>query len=209
MAGSSAEREIRDATVARARSLMPGARIIHELVVGGCRADVAAVERDRITLFEIKSEKDTLDRLEKQAATFHKSAHATIIVAHEKWFNGRGWFSGPMLSGTVWRYPEPERKASWTPHVWDLPRQSLKQPAPRIILDLMWRAEMVAEAVWHGLPAVRRMSMEKIKDEMAWAMTGRQIAEAVCRQLRARPFPEADPPIIDGAAAITKREVYA
>ena len=206
MAGSASERLIRDAVVARARELMPDARIIHELVVGWCRADVAAVEPDRVTLFEIKSEKDTLDRLEKQASTFVKSSHQAVFVLHEKWFANREWMTGEIYAGKTWRFPEPDRTNRWISNVWDLPPPTLKQPAPRVLLDLMWRAEMVVEAIWHGVRADRRMNMERIKDEMVWAMTGRQITEAVCRQLRARAFPEADPPIFEKAAETTFKE---
>lgn len=211
MAGSSSERAIRDAVADFARRNLPNARIIHELVVGACRADLAAVQPDRVTLFEIKSEKDTLDRLEKQARTFLDASHETVIVAHEKWFVARGsWevFLGPSVHANIWRFPEPEEAGKWVPHKWAFKKPDIRQPAPRAFLDLMWRAEMVAEAEWHFLPATRRMTMEAIKSEMAFGMTGSEIAEAVCRQLRARPFDEADPPIIDGAAANTKREMW-
>lgn len=69
---SSAEVEIRDAVVSRFRQLWPDARIIHEMNVehGSSRADVVAVQPDRLWICEIKSERDTLTRLAGQIADF-------------------------------------------------------------------------------------------------------------------------------------------
>ncbi len=89
---SSAEWEIREAVVARFRELWPSARIIHELKVdhGNSRADVVAVESDRIWICEIKSERDTLSRLPTQIRDFYPVSHGLIVAAHEKWTKERG-----------------------------------------------------------------------------------------------------------------------
>src|SRR5690606_41993771 len=83
---SSAEVEIRDAVVTRMRELWPDARIIHEMNVehGSSRADVVAVQPDRLWICEIKSERDKLDRLAGQIKDFAPCCHGMIIAAHEK-----------------------------------------------------------------------------------------------------------------------------
>lgn len=206
MAGSVAEREIRDAVAAFARQRLAGSRIVHELVVGGCRADLAAIQRDRITLFEIKSERDTLDRLPEQLKHFGAAGHATVVVAHRIWFDETPYDNGnPRLAwpdaapkvwpAELWCYPEPTAGNPFGMYQWQLPRPTLRQPHAERLLELLWRDELIAEAARHRIAVPRRARIPDIMADMAWLMTGREISEAVCRQLRMRPFPEADEPI--------------
>jgi hypothetical protein len=177
---------------------------VHELVVGECRADLAAIEPERLILFEVKSEKDTLDRLPRQVETFSRLAHAAVVVAHEKWFDRIPYNNGtPRLvfphdarRAHVWCWPEVDTAAYPMAFVyrWQAPRTSLRQPRAYDFLQLMWRDEMATEAARHRISAGPRASMVAMAEQMAYLMTGREIAQAVCRQLRQRPFPEADPP---------------
>ncbi|WP_224406148.1 hypothetical protein [Afifella sp. IM 167] len=216
MAGSEAERELRDAVVAHLHDAMPKARVVHELVCGGCRADLAAVERDRLTLFEIKSERDTLVRLAEQVRQFTRAAHAVVVVAHEKHFdrtpykNGQPRFAAPdeLHSPGGHRYDElwcaPPDADDGTGfrglYRWHLPRWSQKQPQAYYLLDLLWRDELIAEASAHQVPFGKRPTRHVLITQMVWEMTGREIAQAVCRQLRRRAFPEADAAIVEDAA---------
>ena len=137
------ERAMREAVAGHARKLLPKARVVHELVVGGCRADLAAIETERVTLFEIKSAKDTLTRLDNQLKQFSRAAHATILVADIKWFDRTPYSDGsPRLAALdgwsvadeVWCYPEPlqqDYEHTWRLYAWRLPRVSLRQPHAR------------------------------------------------------------------------------
>lgn len=204
MSGSAAEREIRDAVADFAREQLSGARIVHELPVGGCRADLAAVEEERLTLFEIKSERDTLSRLERQVRTFSAASHETIVVAHSRWFERFTYNSGGpgfrpskalAVASNLWHYPRPmPPEAAWYDR-WTFQRRTMAQPHAARLLDLLWKAELLREAADHGLPFGQRATCPHIATSMAWNMTGREIARAVCRQLRRRQFPEADPPV--------------
>lgn len=209
MAGSASERAIRDAVAAFLRRELPRARIIHELVCGGSRADLAAVERERVLLFEVKSEKDVLARLPRQLRDFTACAHGTVLIAHEKWFdktpydNGRERLAWPHRADwrcDVWVYPE-TTPDPFRLHQWRLPRLSLAQPHAAALLGLLWKDELLAEAARHRIAVTARSRMPDIVELMAWHMTGREIARAVCRQLRTRPFPEADAPILETAEA--------
>lgn len=207
MAGSAAEREIRDYAAQRLREMRPTARIIHELVVGSCRADLAAVESDHIAVIEIKSQKDTLSRLEKQVKTFAEATHEVIIVAHERWFdtspyaNGNPRFvpSEPLQCGfqhDIWAYPEQQRSSDgyskWSVSPW---QRRQHQPRASAMLGILWKYELQAECFRHSIAASKRTNMHDMIRDMCWLMTGKEIAEAVCRQLRQRHFPEADAPI--------------
>lgn len=210
MAGSSSEREIRDYAAGRLREMYPGARIIHELVVRGCRADLAAVTERSVALVEIKSERDTLKRLPEQARQFSMAAHQVIVIAHERWFdktpynNGNPRFvpSAELRDGSggradIWAYPETPDRGMYG--AWRLPSWHANDPEPRAseLLGLLWRQELLVECGRHRISCSSRSTCPYLIREMAWHMTGREIVEAVCRQLRQRHFPEADAPIIE------------
>lgn len=212
---SAAEREIRDAVVAWCRSEMPDRRIVHELNTcgtGSPRADLAAVGREELVLFEIKSERDTLDRLKTQIPAFLEISHHTVLVAHRRWFDVRVLRDGSTCQvpserleearrrlpiGCLWAYPKPSGAGEWAM----LDRhQRPPQPRAETFLRLLWRDELMAECALHRVGVHRRATMQHMIREMAWAMSGKEVARAVCRRLRRRAFAEADPPVLDGEA---------
>lgn len=210
MVGSAAEREMRDAVAGYLRQQLPGFRIVHELVMGHVnRADIAAIGRDRIIAVELKSSRDVLKRAEKQVSTFDALAHAVILVLDQKFFdrspykNGEPRCAAPddvrRFNTEIWHYPRPEPDAGYgggSLYQWEIPQPSLRQRQPRAFdfLGLLWRSELIEEAERVRI-ATKKKDMATIASAMTWQMTGKEIAEAVCRQLRARNFPEADPPI--------------
>lgn len=205
---SPAEREIRDALVAYLRWVMPFARIVHELPVGGNRADVAAIEPERLALFEIKSERDTLKRAEAQMGTFAACSHAAVMVAHIRWFERREsdgylrWL-GPEVPfpSAVWAYPEPSPSPSgygW--HRWELPRERYLPPHGLDLLSLLWLDEMRFEAQLHGICGMSNKTRAVVMRALNWRLTGAEVCRAVCRQLRSRDFPEGDAPIFEPRA---------
>lgn len=218
MPKSAAEREIRDALVAHLRATIPEARIIHELDACENRMDVAAVTTDRLYAFEIKSERDTLDRLERQMRRFAECSHHAVAVLHERFFDrapyrtGEPRFVAPEFGGghavSVWSYPQ--NAARGTPQAqmyrWRLPVDRrwyprIRTPQADPMLSLLHREELMFEASAHGVGFRARDNMEAIKEAMTLDMTGRHVVAAVCRQLRARTFAYADPPIFAPVAA--------
>jgi len=211
MAGSSDERAIRDAVHDWLRVNCPQARVIHELVVGGCRADLAAVETERVVLFEIKSRKDKLERLPEQVRQFSRAAHETVVVADERWFdrtpytNGADRFvpSAALQAGAdhcpIWAYPETRGRRMYG--AWSFNRWSFERPQPHAarLLELLWKEELLRECFRHQISATSRTTCPVMIRDMAWHMSGKEIARAVCRQLRQRSFPEADQPILEAA----------
>lgn len=215
---SSAEREIRDAVVARLRELMPSARIVHELNVAGQgsnRIDVAAISETAIVGVEIKSEKDVLKRLDEQWAAFNKVCHYVIVAAHEKHFaeHREKWLregeaghidlNHPLFFGKwrgrrqVWRFPCPDSSLVRSRHDGDNwffdPFRDVESRFPlrsSDLLEMLWASELRAE----GGGGSRDTRGDMIS-KMALYMTGSEVRAAVCRQLRARSFAEADPPI--------------
>lgn len=204
------EAEIRAAVVERMRALRPRSRIVHELNVNGQgsnRIDVAAIGKDEIIAIEIKSKNDHLKRLSTQWEEFNKVANTVIVVAHKKHFvehpkSGDIDLNHPLFLGDwyamekVWRYPRPMVNTRPFP-VWDFPRRLDRTPMPRAfdMLRLLWAEEMRTECSRHGITATTKTNRDTMARNMAWHMTGKEISEAVCRQLRIRNFAVADPAI--------------
>lgn len=232
MTRSVEEQAIRIDVVARLRELLPDPRIVHELNVAGQgtnRIDVAAITTDVIVGVEIKSQKDTLKRLDAQWAAFSKCCHLVIVAAHEKHFTpyrSPGWrddappdidLNHPLFFGKfrtrerAWRFPRPEGLVNehgqrrdngerWFFDLWRdiLPKVPLHSGS---LLEMLWASELQAECRRHRLSVSSRSTRYMMIREMALLMNGKEIAQAVCRQLRARTFAEADPPIPISAPA--------
>lgn len=178
----------------------PGCAILNELAVGGCRADLAMIEKRTVTLFELKSKRDKLDRAADQMSAFRKHSHQAILVVDEKFFdrspytNGSprcAWSHEGTRSSDVWCYPEPPTDAdigNGGMYRWRLDNHfnHISEPHATPFLHLMWRDEMIAEAKRHKISFKPKANMWDISRAMAWSMTGQQIAEAVCRQLANR-----------------------
>ena len=222
---SQAEQEIRTALVAHLRRVLPGARIIHELdTYSGCRADVAAVCPEMICLFEIKSERDTIDRLAHQMRVFHRHSHFACAVLHWKWFDHQPYQHGEARmvapddvgSCAAWAYPQPDPGHSITSdwYRWGAPWLRIGQPPlayhrqiniphARDLIGLLHDAEVKLEARHAGVDLAAARYAHERKDLACLHMTGRQVSEAVCRRLRARPFADADPPVVDSPSRLT------
>lgn len=186
---SEAERWLRGLAVERVRELMPDARVVHELNVetGSCRVDLAAVAPDRLVMLEIKSRKDKLDRLPEQARIFAPACHRLVVVyASERWDVGT-IYKASDYRAEVW----PEDRREW----WNISRDSFKLPNTSAMLNLLWREELFWEADRHNLQPHKRANRSDLMRSMWRYLTGQQIVEAVCRQLRSRTFAEADPAI--------------
>jgi len=203
---STAEQAVRDAVVARIRVALPRARIIHELNVAGTgsnRIDVAAVTLDRLFAFELKSEKDTLDRWPEQQRAFEACAHHVIVVAHRRHFQEDKSYAPPRFvwpfgeyETNVWMFPEPEPSGTWPlyNHRWHLPKDKLIEPHAYKFLNMLWRNELFDLAQRFRLGLARRATRHDAIVEIALNCTGAEIATGVCAALRARTFVEADPP---------------
>jgi hypothetical protein len=187
---SEAERYLRGLAVERLRVLFPDARIVHELnvEVGQCRVDIAAITPDQLVFVEIKSRKDTLDRLREQVRIFSPACtRLAICYASERWsYDVVTKAAGYDEPRDLW--PE-DRKEWWTFN------QGFKPPNASVMLNLLWRDELWHEAVRAGFQPHKRESRSPMMHRLWNGLTGAQVVAAVCRQLRGRPFAVADPPV--------------
>lgn len=198
---SSEELEMRIAVEAWGRQRFPGARVVHELVTGNCRIDMAFIQRDHIAGVEIKSSRDVLDRLETQLRAYHEYLPEVWLCSAPKWEahkvgypTGRviyetGALRSTIAGGNGYAFPQP----ATVNHIKTVP-----------MLHLLWRSELLNMCARYRVSASAKDTMRRLVIELARKLTGDEIVTGVCRELRARAaFPErpaSDAPIFEVAA---------
>lgn len=208
---STIEREMRNNLIDKLRALRPESRIIHELNTAGqgsCRADIAAIGKEEILLFEIKSEKDVLKRLAKQKAAFEACSHKAFFVLDKKFFTpkqltyvdkfsldpnteltealGTSW-----LKDNVWHYPEPRPSDYHRDHSWKIKHEQ-SCPSAKGILRMLWADELREVCKNLNLPYRSKDNMAHLIERITLDATGRDVVKQVCLMLRKRIFAEAD-----------------
>lgn len=216
MAGSEAEERIRARAEQRLRGLFPTARIIHELQLeqGGVRIDLAAVTEDHLCVVEIKSERDTLERLSRQIMRATQVAdevwicvaakHATRLEEIKCW-----WKEKDEAKAKAYRL---EARALYGAEVfvenslgilgaWEHRRERRDKlfTDPRARFDLLWAEEQRSAIGRHfggaGMGRAEALTRGQLCRLAVEHMSGRELRRHVCQQLRARHFPRADPPV--------------
>lgn len=173
------------------RAKWPDARVFHELVVSDCRVDMAFIRPNDLIGVEIKSSKDVLTRAEKQVRTFGMHFPEFWVAIAPKWENhpDKPYCHNEIIVGETGIEP---RRFYFRPQ--------RNGQCYSTMLSLVWADEARAIAGRKGCLANKRQSLTSLLPELALRLTGAEILEEVCRQLRSRPTAfKADPPIYDAA----------
>lgn len=200
---SSEEFAMRGAIAAWGRPIWPRTRIVHELVVAGeRRIDMAFIGPDSIIGVEIKSSRDTLERLSEQMRVFKAHLPLVILAVAPKWTDKTG---GPYDYAddkiiVDHHQVEPENR---TISPWVRPRQTVTVQ----LLELLWASEARAIASRTRVSCDKRLPLRTALPLLARALTGDEIVREVCRELRARDafpryagHPASDPPIFESVS---------
>jgi hypothetical protein len=205
------------------RELWPSARIIHELPLrySSNVIDVAAVTKTTIHAVEIKSSRDTLDRLEAQVRSFSPIATRLSVALAPCWNielpmkvidnprGGRTFIPRLTEAQVILARNSASHIGTWTCCAVTDSIQKTDggwndniHPDTFRLLHMLRVEELVRIADKNGLPthdAVHRRLVAACWD----AMTGRQIVRAVCAALRARDAfcDGTDPPIVEDKVA--------
>ena len=109
------------------RSLPADARLVHDLVIGGCRTDVVAVLEDLLLVFLVRDRREGLDGLGDAVRAIAEVARSVTIVAHRRHFEetpcggGRvrlAWLRDDRPA-RVWAWPvAPHLVAEGCGHLW-------------------------------------------------------------------------------------------
>ena len=192
---SSEEAAMREQVIAWGRKRWPGARVMHELDVWGCRIDLAFVTTTEIIGVEIKSSKDVLDRLERQMESYLKVLPEVWLAFAPKWaeHHGAPWQVGLLLvtEDSLTEHIPYGQDRSYA----HAAKADMMLTAPA--LDLLMKPELLALARSHGLKVKDRATNKVLMGLLARKLTGDQIINGICAQLRARRRGwEADEPIM-------------
>lgn len=213
---SDAEARIRVKAERLLRELFPDARIVHEFDLGGVRLDLAAITPDRLVLLEIKSERDTLGRLDNQARSSLRIGGPFIVCVAPRWQNdltGRGsadlsWYRAERLVETDDGFADihdidGRYRDYWRARLTEAWRDRYDS---RALLNLLLKPELLALARPHG--GRTRMDVPALQNVAHEHLTGREIRRGVLAALRARrfgwtcdtPIPANDTPLKETAA---------
>ena len=174
---SSEEFEMRRAIDAWGRHRWPSARVVHELVVNSeRRIDMAFIGPDYLVGVEIKSSKDTLDRLDDQMKVFRRHLPLVILAVAPK------WRVGLHISGVDVFEVDPTAEAPVKGHSYY--RQDLSVTVP--LLSLLWAQELRNAAFRLGINSSAKASMVQNIAAIAQNATGKEIIREVCAELRSR-----------------------
>jgi hypothetical protein len=149
------------------------------LVIGECRVDIAFIRPNDLIGVEIKSSKDVLTRLEKQIRVFNDTLPEFWVAIAEKWKDhpDKPYYHNELVLGPAGIVRSPYYY-NWRPH-----RNKLVYDA---MLGLLWADEARAIAARKGCLSRKRTPLHTVLPELALRLTGAEILEEVCRELRGR-----------------------
>lgn len=194
---SSEELAMRDHVEAWGRARFSDARVFHELVIGECRLDIAFIRPKDLIGVEIKSSKDVLTRLEKQKRIFGQCLPEFWLAIAPKWKDSpdKPYFRNEIIVGE--NGVEPPLYGGWQPF-----RNSGVYSA---MLELLWADEARSIAARKGCLSGKNTPRHAVIPELALRLTGAEILEEVCRELRGRSTKfKADAPVRDASHRLTR-----
>jgi hypothetical protein len=182
---SSEELQLRVAATEWGRKRLPGCRVIHELVCGERRADMAIVGEKDLIGIEIKSSRDKLDRLDEQLKEYGRYFPEVWLFIAPKWIGAARKLSGVNVAvvrdGRVEVLRPPKARKPY--------RDELVTAR---MLEWLWVEEAARIAsrtqVIPGPSVSTRYPTANVRKLLARLLTGNEIIREVCRELRARPL---------------------
>ncbi len=189
---SAEEPAMRAALTAWGRQRWPGSRVLEELNIGGCRVDLAFVQEAHIAVVEIKSSKDTLDRLERQLRDFTDHLPEVWLATAPRWIDALHKSDGhfALLHTDVGHVVVADGVVNETiayEH-WQAPHTAKVDYLLTVpLLHVAHLIELKNMAAAKGLAFRERATRRDMMQLLARRLTGDEIVAGVCGQIRARP----------------------
>jgi hypothetical protein len=190
---SAEEGEMRRALIPWGRTRWPNSRVMEEFECGGCRADLAFVQASHIAVVEIKSSRDTLERLPRQIESFLDHVPEVWIAVAPKWLDPLHWREDNyerMLPYDVGEVVVENGVVEETIRCRHSAYPHSARVNPLLVTPLLHLAHLVELkniAAGHNLTFRERWPRREMMQLLAHKLTGEQLKAAVCRELRARP----------------------
>lgn len=202
---------MRAAVTAWAKEWRPGVRVLHELVLGDRRIDLVFVDERDVFGVEIKSSRDRLDRLEAQMLEYARYLPEVWIAFAPKWQEPIEEMYGLRANKLIVANGVAKPAVRYQRKIGDGGRRPQRDELSIMrLLELLWRNEAARIAERTGIiPGCfnsSQMTAPKIKKMLARLLTGNEILEQVCRELRSRHLVgmRSDPPVREAAAAASQ-----
>lgn len=163
-------------------------RVFEELVIGKSRADAIIVTRDTIFGFEIKSDRDSLTRLEKQVHNYDRFCDYCYIVTGLH-FLDRIEENVPAHWG-IYDILENEEGKLYI----EMYREAIRNPAekPTIKLknqmNLLWRSELMQIITEYGFSGYSKMNKFKLRDMIVEKLGKEDSKRLTCELLLNRDY---------------------
>lgn len=163
-------------------------RFFEELCIGKSRADAILVCDDKIIGYEIKSDKDNLDRLEGQMKDYTRFCNECYIVTGSMHAE-RILETVPEFYGIIKIYMDNDKNR----HL-EIVRESGKDPKEskkrkiKHQLSLLWRSEITRIAKANKVKPISKKSKTKIAAMLADQMDYDILRKAVCEELMERDY---------------------
>ena len=163
-------------------------RFFEELCIGKSRADAILVQENKITGFEIKSDKDNLLRLEDQMKDYTRFCDECYIVTGDKHLEEIPLVV-PEFYGIIRIYLDEDDKVKL-----EVIREAGKDPNEskrrkiKHQMSLLWRDEITRIAKANKIKPISNKSKPKIAMMLADNMEYDELRRAVCEELMERDY---------------------
>lgn len=161
----------------------PAVRVVDEMSVlrGRCRIDVAVIN-GRLEGFEIKSERDSLERLPRQAAAYGRVFDRLTMICAERHLD-----SALATLPEWWGVAIVQEKDGTARIMGKRPARANRNVEPQAIAQLLWRGETLAALEEIGAAKGLRSKPRRVLwDTLADALPPSKLRALVRDQLRAR-----------------------
>ncbi len=163
-------------------------RIYEELVIGKSRADAILVTEDSIVGFEIKSDRDRLDRLEKQVKNYERFCDYCYIVTGLHYID-RIEEEVPEHWG-IYDILEDEDGGLHIEILREAKRNPKERPTTKLKnqMNLLWRLELMEIIYNHGIRGYSKRNKHKLRDLIVEKLGKEESKRLTCEELLNRDY---------------------
>ncbi len=158
-------------------------RIFEEFNLGRSRADAFMVT-DELVGFEIKSDRDSLKRLERQIKYYSMYCDKTYLVTGVRFVEKAQEFL-PEFWGIycIKQYRDKRLELELVREAKFNPKVKLKNQT-----RLLWRGELIAAIKRNGLGRVSGLNKVKLADKLLTQLSNEQLHKEICEELMERDY---------------------
>ena len=199
-----AELALREALEALCRERWPGARVVHELVMGEgkVRADVVAIDTAHIVAFEIKASYDNTVRLLHQVGMYQLCVPEVWMLVDQRHADDAKLIRHLLPCVGLIAAPDLRRTRPEAVTLEIVAEPDPRPVVPEMLLRLLWAQELRICCDEVGSPVTTKATRAVMVNRLLSHLDVSTLIEVACRRLRARDaLWRADAPVRDEGRA--------